>query len=531
MKIFQKTNVLDGNADVFETDTECAEYYFSNNDGGIKKIAVLLKDKENLVLDGQGHTVIFHGRISPFILDNCKNVVIRNLNVRYDRPFYTQGTILRADKRSFDLQIDEGFNYRVENGDLHVFGKYWDNDCKKCYILFQEFDRNKKTLAPDADVMLGRIGKGAVKDPRSPMPLTLFLAEELGDRVVRLTADTDLHFRAGNAIVLTHETRENNIFSITNSKNVRLENICISDGGSMGIMAQLSENLMMKNISIRLEADSPKLVTTNCDAAHFVACSGSLEFHDCVFENMMDDGINVHGIYAEVVEKQGNEIVLLLKHFQHFSVNFFPENSVLNFYRGHTAEIIGRAKVLSSQMESESRIRLCLNHAEGIDLGCFAENASFQPDVTIERCSFGNNRPRGVLVTSKGRVCIDACRFYDAGYGIHIAGDTRFWYESSGVENLTIQNCKFIDCGVQNTPYSIAILPEYEPSAEAPFFHRNISIRENTFYSFNEGLVIANGVSHLKISGNKFIASTTYPKRSAPDHYVLQNCGDAEVSE
>lgn len=56
---------------------------------GTLNIAFYLKGKKNVVIDGGGSEFIFHGRVTPFLLEGCENIEIRNLTVDYD-PLFTR---------------------------------------------------------------------------------------------------------------------------------------------------------------------------------------------------------------------------------------------------------------------------------------------------------------------------------------------------------------------------------------------------------------------------------------------------------
>ena len=50
-------------------------------------VAFYLKGIKNVSLDFCGATVFLHGKIQPFLLDECENVTIKNCVVEYDRAF------------------------------------------------------------------------------------------------------------------------------------------------------------------------------------------------------------------------------------------------------------------------------------------------------------------------------------------------------------------------------------------------------------------------------------------------------------
>jgi len=71
-------------------------YFISNNDHGLKRIAFPVIGMENLTIYGGGSEFMFHGRMTPFVIDNSRNITIKNLSIDYGRPFFSQGEIVAA---------------------------------------------------------------------------------------------------------------------------------------------------------------------------------------------------------------------------------------------------------------------------------------------------------------------------------------------------------------------------------------------------------------------------------------------------
>ena len=51
------------------------EYYISNNDSGLKTVALPFLNKRGVTLDGEGAELIFHGNMVPVLADGCENLM------------------------------------------------------------------------------------------------------------------------------------------------------------------------------------------------------------------------------------------------------------------------------------------------------------------------------------------------------------------------------------------------------------------------------------------------------------------------
>lgn len=99
------------------------------------------------------------------------------------------------------------------------------------------------------------------------------------------------------------------------------------------------------------------LVSTNCDATHFCNCRGNVSIENSVFENMMDDACNVHGIYLkvdEIIDK--NTLLLKLRHFQQFGVNNFQKGDIVEISSPDMREFSANYTVKNAGLTEKTRL-------------------------------------------------------------------------------------------------------------------------------------------------------------------------------
>lgn len=499
--------------------------YVSNNDVSEKSIAFELQNKKNIVLDFSGSKVIFNGRITPFVIENCENITIKNIVVDYDRPFFSQGAIVESKKDYFVLKFDSVFSYRIENSEIIFTAKNWEENINQGFYLFQEYDTIKKCVAYNAGVALCVVGNNAQPKIGAPGDVRKLKATDLGNGFVKFSGEV-WQMEKDNTLIITHEKRLNNIILAKDSKNLHFENITIKHSGSMGIICQCCEDIYLDNIQVRLDSISKGMITTNCDATHFVNCSGKLNIKNSTFENMLDDGVNIHGIYTEVNKiVSDTEFIAELMHYQQYGVNVYKTGDKIIAYHGKSVKIADEYTVISAEMLSEKLIKIKINEStSSLNIDDHIENRQRMPEVSIDNCTTGKNRPRGFLISTSKSAKVTNCKFNNAAFGIHIAGDTTYWFESGGVENVLIENNIFEDCGYQMGDYAIGITPEYLAAPGAQYFHKNIIIKNNIFKTFTDGIVYAEGVSGLTVSNNKYIQTNTYKKRVDTKKVNYLNC-------
>ncbi len=73
------------------TEKYCA---ITNHDNGVKKILFPISNMKNVEIEGNGAALILHGRMFPFLFENCENVTITNLSIDWDIPFLFLGEVV-----------------------------------------------------------------------------------------------------------------------------------------------------------------------------------------------------------------------------------------------------------------------------------------------------------------------------------------------------------------------------------------------------------------------------------------------------
>ena len=97
------TVVLEKNKiyDVRQDDSfEFEGYYCSNtakkheNPNGLRRTAIFLENKNNITIDGNGATLLVHGKMTPLLFDKCENITVKNLTVDYACPTMSEFKII-----------------------------------------------------------------------------------------------------------------------------------------------------------------------------------------------------------------------------------------------------------------------------------------------------------------------------------------------------------------------------------------------------------------------------------------------------
>ncbi len=530
----------------FYPDNAFEKFYAqSNNDRSLKKITFPLIDFHNLTIEGNGATLLFHGRISPFIIDESSNITISDLIIDYTRPFYSQGLIIDSDEKGLVIDIDKLlFPHRVAGENLVFFDDNWKNDMSDMLPLIQEYDPLTKAPGYNTPTLLGKFGRGDQITDSQPAPIFEFeiklLDENEKSSQVRLDyvkTAVPYVFKKGNVLTIQHEKRHNSAFFINSSENILIKNVQLVTAGSMGVIAQMSENIHLDGLNISLSEKSKGLISVNADATHFVNCTGTITIENSILENMLDDGTNIHGIYT-VVERivSDKEIIARIAHFQQYGLNVYKPGDIISLINKSTMKVAVELTVDSSLFADEKESLISLKFEQSISelifVGDLLENAKRMPAAVLRNNRTGGNRPRGFLISTPGKVLIEKNHFWNSLYAIHITGDASFWFESGSVNDVTIKENTFEDCCYMAGDYVIAVTPEFEISDDAGFcFHKNIKIVDNMFKTFKDGLLTAYSVDNLVFTNNTYKKTQTYKKDHSTSQVNIEKCMNVQIED
>ena len=288
--------------DIYPADaTETIRHWwtFMNSSGEPLYAAFVLRNLENVTIDLGGAKLIFHGRIMPFAVLNCKNVTLRNFSIDYDRPYFTQGTVVESGDHAVTLEIPPLFRYRIENHDLIAVSDTWEHRLNKGDMLLRCFDPATTLPSCTSGGILALIGDEIHPRPNPPAPIHHLYAHDAGENRIQLTGLPDGFVpRIGEILAMTHEDRRKEGIFLERSEDTIIENVRLIHIGAMGVMAALCHNITVKKLEMYVDETCPdRIVTINADSFHTFHCSGLIKVEDCRFENMLDDAINVHGNY------------------------------------------------------------------------------------------------------------------------------------------------------------------------------------------------------------------------------------------
>lgn len=482
----------------FYPDQAVERYIFtSNNDEGLKRIIFLLSGFNGFEIDGSGSQFVFHGYVSPFIIENSGHIKFKNFSMDWERTFHSEGKIISINKEGMELSFSDKFPYRVENGLLAFVDK---NGTEYPYGSLLEFDVEKHETAFMADDYYYRGNQPA---------------REISPGKVQLNIP-GIKGTPGNILVFNAAKRLCSGFLLNDCHNVSFDSLNIYHCGGMGIVGLRSKDIEIDHLTVTRSPGTERELSITADATHFVNCGGKLLIQNSLFENQMDDATNIHGIYVQVTKLiSPTRVEVQLKHEQQMGFDFIRPGSKLELVHNTTMEAYDTLVVKSVERINKEYTQVEFKKAlpKGLVTGkdVLASIDSY-PDVTIRNCIIQKNRARGMLIGSRGKVVIEDCKFHTSGAAILFEGDGSYWFEQAGVRDVIIRNNLFDNCnygvwGNAVIQIGSGVKQEYRNISR---YNRNINIHNNIFNVFDPRLIHAYSVEGLNFTNNKLTISNAY---------------------
>ncbi|UUZ79364.1 hypothetical protein LJK88_29885 [Paenibacillus sp. P26] len=290
--------------------------FITNHDQkGLLKIAFPLIGMDDLTIDGQGSEFVFHGSIIPFLVENSRTAQLRHFTIDWERPMFEQGEFIRATPDSFDIRL---FNPHYE----------WSGN-----RLTVEYDGKKEAIwgIHEVDPETGAHVYGG-GDRLSWGSFKKFELEEVGRGVIRFSGELRHIPKPGSGAAMRLGRREHPGIFLKDCSGRLVKDVTVHHAPGMGLVAQRCADIALHGFNVMRRPGAGRWVTATADAVHFTYCRGQIELEHCLFENQLDDPLNVHGIYARIEEcLSGDTLLVQLIHDMQVGVDIASPGDTIQF--------------------------------------------------------------------------------------------------------------------------------------------------------------------------------------------------------
>lgn len=490
---------------------ELEGYYCSNtakkheNPNGLRRTAIYLKDKKNVTINGNGATLIVHGKMTPLLFDACENITVINLTVDYACPTMSEFKILTNDNGVCNIKINDECLFRVEGNEIIWHGEngadgkpYWEDSHvgNRRYVkVYNPETKQCRDFSRD-NLHFEKIEQ----------------IDETTLRAVLRNRQADLP--AGSIVQTRNIVRDQTGSLFQRCKNLIFEGLRIKFMHGLGMVSQFCENVSYKNCDFTPAAG--RTIASTADFFQFSGCRGNITVENCKAYGAQDDYINVHGTHLQIVKKNESEnsIDVRFMHAETWGFQAFEIGDELEFIKWNTLIPFGSTKVTAYSRLNDTDIRLWLDRAlPEFEIGKdVVENATWTPNLYVRNCDFGPTSGRGILCTTRGEVIIENNNFHNLwGPALLLEDDCNFWFESGYTKEIVFRNNTVTACeyaGMWQGAPSIRYTPKVMDENSKEFVHGKLILTGNKFSKARNGehLIWLEYLREAEITGNKFDA-------------------------
>lgn len=497
----------------FYPDSAAERVYFISNHDQVnpKKVGLPFEGMKNLVFDGQGSELIFHGRMLPVSLLDSKNCVLRNFSIDFENPQISQVKVIENDTLhgGITFEVAPWVRYEIRDSLFVAKGEGWE-------------------IVPTSGIAFEGETRHLVYRT-SDIPVGVRGVTEVSPGLIHSPRWKDNRLVPGTVIALRNGERPAPALFLYHDVHTTLENIQVHYVEGMGLLAQMSEDITLDGFSVCLRGEEdPRYFTTQADATHFSGCKGAIISKNGLYEGMMDDAINVHGTYLKVVRRVDDSTLIgRYMHPQSYGFEWGRAGDSVQFIQSNTMEWIGERNRIAAikavdqpdyqgAKEFEIQFEKAVDPSIQEESGFGIENLEWTPTVLFSNNVIRNNRARGSLFSTPRQTIVENNVFdHTSGTAILLCGDCNGWFETGACRDVLIRNNRFINSLTnmfQFTNAVISIYPEIPDLAgQQKYFHSNIVIDANEFITFDNPLVYAKSVDGLVFTNNTIQQNRDYP--------------------
>ena len=519
-----------GRYDFYPEGASKREYFISNHDqDNPKLVGLAFENMKNVIFDGQGSELVFHGRMLPVSLVGSENCTLKNFSIDFANPHISQVKVLENDTVGglITYEVAPWVEYEIRDSNFVAKGEGWEH--VPAWGIAFEGD-TKRLVYTTSDISVGSKHVAEIASRKILAPW----------KNKKLIPGTVVVFRGYGrptpGVFMYHDT------------NTTLENIQVHYAEGMGLLAQMSENITLDKFSVCLRGkDDPRYFTTQADATHFSGCKGLIRSVGGLYEGMMDDAINVHGTYLKVQKRIDDKtLVGEYMHGQSYGFEWGRPGDAVQFIESKTMEVLGEQNKVAAIETADKpdghgvkQFRITFEKPVAIsEVGTYGiENQEWTPEVYFADNVIRNNRARGSLFSTPKKTVVEKNVFdHTSGTAILLCGDCNGWFETGACHDVQIRNNKFINAltnQFQFTNAVISIYPEIpDLKSQKRYFHSGIVIEDNEFETFDMPILYAKSVDGLVFRNNVIRQNHDYPAFHWNNHrFFFQRVVNVEIKD
>ena len=98
----------------------------------IKTIGMFFEDMEGLTIEGNGATLMFHGKVTMLAFEHCKKMTLQNIHIDFERPGGSELTLTQINEKGVVAKFHPDSRYAIKDGKITLYGEGWRTNIPHC---------------------------------------------------------------------------------------------------------------------------------------------------------------------------------------------------------------------------------------------------------------------------------------------------------------------------------------------------------------------------------------------------------------
>jgi hypothetical protein len=314
---------------------------------------------------------------------------------------------------------------------------------------------------------------------------------------------------------------------------VLCEDISMHGAPGVGFAADNCRDLRFEGVALTAVKQGRGAISNAEHAIVIGNCHGDVKLHECRFEGMSGDGINIYQSYWRIRERLDERSVVIEGNWK---PSMLAPGSFVQFSSPTTLQLMGEIAIQSVSTNGQgATLTFTETLSPAILSGMLVCSVVDGPKVAIDHCRVSNNLGRGAVLHARSEVTNS--HFEGCGRAaILLAADSRR-LEGPVVQNVNIRTNTFEGCnqGMGGDGRGVITIDSEQDreALETPSFTVNsgIKVQGNIFKDSVAPAIYAAGVDGIVIGSNTLGRSKSGdPRGHAAAAIVLRNVADADIS-
>lgn len=393
-----------------------------------------LDGHKDLTIDGGGATFIMHGRMTPFVINACRNVKVTRLSIEHVRPSVFELKVVEKGNAEIVYEAIGNDQFLLENNQLVWLDA---DDKRQISNVFQYYDPVKDITRRCPDPLQGAVSITKIDNNR----IRVQYEQGFGlDEKIRI--GEFFQFRTG--------LRNQSGVVVYESQNISFEDLNIYFWNGLGFVCQFCRDLTFTNLRMEPSPNSKRTNAGFADAIQIFACQGEIRIENSRFSGLQDDHINIYGQMMKVarVESEGKLRAVFTSNETEGFLNFRKGDKCV-LRNPNSLEAEAEFKVLESKLLDNKTIRIKLaGDLTAKYQDYWIENSTWIPEkVTIRGNYFGRVPTRSILMYVAHEAVIENNTFHRIPMETILmkCPDGRYGLQNH-VDKLIVRNNIFYEC-------------------------------------------------------------------------------------